>query len=102
MQGHSFTLGGWGVPEDYTEAFKWYKKAVEQGHAVAQLHLGEIYDKGRGVPKDYVMAYKWCNLAATQGQERAIGLRNKLEKALTPEQIAKAQRLSREFKVKKP
>ena len=31
---------GRGVPEDDTEAVKWYRKAAEQGHAEAQNSLG--------------------------------------------------------------
>ena len=35
QQGESFYYGK-GVPEDYAEAVKWYRKAAEQGHATAQ------------------------------------------------------------------
>ncbi len=93
---------GKGVPKDYAEAFKWYKKAAEQGLLEAQNSLGVIYAKGEGVPKDYVMAYMWFNLVAAQGNEVGTTLRKVLEKQMTPEQIAEAQRLSREFKVKNP
>jgi TPR repeat protein len=61
-----------------------------------------MYYNGQGVPPDYVMAYMWYNLAAAQGDEGAITLRSVLEKKMTPEQIAEAQRLSIGFKVKKP
>ncbi len=61
-----------------------------------------MYEEGKGVPKDYVMAYMWFNLAAAQGNGGAIIFRDTLGKNLTLEQIAEAQRLSREFKVKKP
>lgn len=30
------------VPQDHTEAVKWYKKAAEQGNEKAQLGLREI------------------------------------------------------------
>ena len=33
------------------DAFTWYKKAAEQGHAKAQYRLGEMYDIGEGVKK---------------------------------------------------
>ena len=91
---------GQGVPQDYAEAFKWYKKAAEQGYSRAQFFLGSMYDKGEGVPSDYVMAYMWANLAAAQGEETASELRSIVEKEMTLEQIVEAQRLSREFKVK--
>ena len=47
----------------------------------------------------------WCNLAASRltGDERQSGveLRDDLEKEMTREQIAEAQRLAREFKPKR-
>ncbi len=97
----SMYANGQGVPKDDTEAFKWFKMAAEQGDADAQGALGEMYQLG-GVPKDNVMAYMWYELAAAQGNVYAIILRNTLEKEMPPEQITEAQRLSREFKVKKP
>ena len=93
---------GQGVPKDYAEAFKWYKQAAEQGNAMSQKNLGVLYGLGEGVPKNFVIAYMWSNLAASQGQENASKYRSILKKEMTPEQIAEAQRLSREFNVKKP
>jgi TPR repeat protein len=40
---------GLGVPQDYTEATKWYRKAAEQGDAKAQYNLGYMYNDGCGV-----------------------------------------------------
>jgi hypothetical protein len=57
-----------------------------------------MYAIGRGVPKDYVLAYKWHNLAAAQGYEKAKKNRDILHTMMTPQQIAEAQRLSREFR----
>jgi TPR repeat protein len=37
---------GWGVPQDYAEAVKWYRTSAEQGDASAQNRL-EV-DKGIG------------------------------------------------------
>ena len=62
---------GQGVPQDYKEAFKWYRLAAEQGHAQAQCDLGEMYYEGEGVPHDYAEAIKWWKLAAEQGHEEA-------------------------------
>ena len=55
---------GEGVPKDYAEAAKWYRKAAEQSNALAQLHLGTMYAKGQGVPKDEAEAVKWWRKAA--------------------------------------
>lgn len=67
-----FVLGlkydtGKGVPQDYVEAAKWYRKAAEQGYAKAQFNLGAMYDEGRGVHQDYAEAAKWYRMAKDQG-----------------------------------
>jgi len=62
---------GEGVPEDHTEAVKWYRKAAEQGLAKAQFNLGLMYDNGRGVPEDHTEAVKWYRKAAEQGLAEA-------------------------------
>ena len=102
-----FSLGymyanGEGVPKDAVQAVSWYRKAAEQGDASAQADLGTMYDNGEGVPKDYVTAYMWRNLAAAQGDESGKKGRDALETLMTPAQIAEAQKLSREWKSKKP
>jgi TPR repeat protein len=92
---------GQGVPQDYIEAVKWYRKAAEQGFFPAQCGLGVCYHNGYGVPQDYVEAYKWFNLSAAQGDEDAITMRDGTVPYMTPDQIAEAQQLSREFKPRK-
>ena len=62
---------GDGVPQDYAEAVKWYRKAAEQGDDVAQFKLGEMYKEEKGVPKDMTEATKWIRKAAEQGHEYA-------------------------------
>jgi TPR repeat protein len=67
-----FNLGlmfdqGQGVPQNYTEAAKWYRKAAEQGHADAQYFLGTMYIQGQGVPQNYTEATTWLKKAAEQG-----------------------------------
>ena len=37
---------GQGVPQNYTEAAKWYRLAAEQGNAQAQYNLGFLYAEG--------------------------------------------------------
>ena len=58
---------GNGVPEDKTEAAKWYRKAAEQGDARGQRNLGVCYEYGNGVPEDKEEAVKWYRKAAEQG-----------------------------------
>jgi TPR repeat protein len=52
------------VAKDDVQAMSWYRKAAEQGHAMAQLSLGFCYAKGVGVAKDEITAYAYLNLAA--------------------------------------
>jgi len=47
-----FTPFGAGVPQNYSEAADWYRRAAEQGHVDAQVSLGQLYQTGRGVPLD--------------------------------------------------
>ncbi|MBI1365195.1 MAG: hypothetical protein GC153_04490 [Alphaproteobacteria bacterium] len=46
---------------------------------------------------DLITAHKWFNLAAMQGNIEARAYRAELAKEMTPEQIAEAQRLAREY-----
>ena len=105
-QGYAFaqtSLGfayyaGEGVPQDHAEAVKWWRKAAEQGNAPAQASLGVAYYAGHGVPKDYAEAHKWLNLSAAAGNTKAGENRDIVAKRMTPEQVAEAQRLAREWK----
>ena len=97
-----------GVSQDYAEATKWFRKAADQGDADAQYSLGLMYAIGKGVPQDYVLAYMWLNLASTRDsawekekRDKAEENRKNLASKLTPAQIADAQKLAREWKLKK-
>jgi hypothetical protein len=76
----------------------WYRKAAEQGHAVAKLFLGIMYAEGLGVPQDYVRAYMWFSLSAAQGEQRAVKKLEMVESKMTPAQISEAQKLARDWK----
>jgi TPR repeat protein len=82
---------------DYKEAAKWYHKAAEQGNAYAQLNLGGMYMNGKGVPQDNVESYAWLNISATQAEKYASKHRDSVAKKLSPEALAKAQELSKEY-----
>jgi len=62
---------GKGIPQNYSEALKWYRKAADQGLAKAQFQLGLIYEQGLGVQQDSTEASKWYQKAADQGFEEA-------------------------------
>ena len=55
------------MPRDAAQAVAWYRKAAEQGDAVAQNNLGVSYAKGEGVPRDAAQAVAWFRKAAEQG-----------------------------------
>ncbi len=58
---------GQGVSQDYAEAFRWYRRAAEQGNALGQISLGIMYEAGQGVNQDYAEAVRWYRRAAEQG-----------------------------------
>ena len=62
---------GQGVPQDYSAAAQWFRRAAEQGHVGAQFNLGVRYHEGRGVPRDAIQAAEWFRRAAQQGFARA-------------------------------
>ena len=64
---------GVGVPENESEAVKWFRKAADQGYADAQYNLGLMYDNGEGVPENESEAVKWYRKAADQGHASAHG-----------------------------
>ena len=59
---------GLGVPKDYEQALKWYRKAIKQRCAIAQFNLGSMYFKGLGTAKNYKQAEVWYKKAAKQGE----------------------------------
>ena len=88
---------GLGVLQDHGKAVKWYRKAAEQGSVPAQLSLGICYSQGRGVPQDYVLAYMWLSLGVAKENKNVFNARDILANRMTPSQIAKAQKLAREW-----
>lgn len=98
-----FTLGlkyynGESVPQDPAEAARWFRNAAEQGNADAQNNLGVMYVNGEGVPQDDVLAHMWVNLSAAQGIQYAQRNLDAIARRMTPDQIAEAQRMAREWK----
>ncbi|MEP6933430.1 MAG: SEL1-like repeat protein [Nitrospirota bacterium] len=91
---------GQGVAHDYQEAARWFQLAAEQGNSLASEGLGLMYYQGQGVPQDYVKSYMWFNLAEKGGVKFGVDPRDTLAKNMTPEQIAEAQKLAREWKPK--
>lgn len=99
---------GKGIPNNPQEALKWFRLAAEQGHPSAQWMLALKCKFGVGVSLDYVQAHMWANLAAansmmnSEGISAAVELRDSVALAMTPAQIAQAQRLAREYSALHP
>jgi TPR repeat protein len=64
--GHAFSAGRLGLAKDEAEAVRWFRKAAEENHALAQFNLAVCYENGQGVAKDEVEAVKWYRKAAEQ------------------------------------
>ncbi len=62
---------GAGVAKDDGEAVKWYRRAAEQGHRMAQYNLAVMYETGEGVEEDETEAAAWYRKAAEQGHPGA-------------------------------
>jgi TPR repeat protein len=89
-----------GVPQDYTEAARWYHLAADQGYYAAMHELGLMYFNGKGVPQDYVTAYMWLNLAAARSpawETNAAEARDLVASRMTKAQIAEGMKLARQW-----
>jgi TPR repeat protein len=87
---------GYGVPVDHAEAAKWFEKGAARGDSLSAYHIGKMYAAGQGVQKDPVAAHVWLSLSAASApneRDAAYTRRDirKLERGMTPEQIAEAK-----------
>jgi len=104
--GFSYVVG-LGVPMDRSEAVRFYRLGALDRHPGGMHMLGESYSTGSGVPQDYVQAHMWFNLAAAnffeeELRDRSISWRERMVSRMTPDQIAEAQRLAREWDAAHP
>ena len=86
-------LKGW----FHREAMYWYLKAAEQDYSRAYFALGNVYERGDLVPRDLVQAYMWFTLDADRGSDISQTAQRNLVGSLTPEQIAAAEGLARNW-----
>jgi uncharacterized protein len=59
--------GGLHAAKRYTEAMQWFRKAADQGDALAQNGVGLVYAHGQGVTQSYAEAVRWLQMAADRG-----------------------------------
>ncbi len=82
---------GEGVPQDDTQAVRWFQRAAEQGNVAAQGALGAYYWRGRGVPADLSKAYFWSAIAMAQGDEISKSRLEGLASQMTRAQVSAAR-----------
>ena len=97
VAGSYFMMG----PTRYPEAVVWYQRSAEQGHPEGQLGLAQMYAYGFGTDQKFVHAYMWSSLAERglrpSRRYRAKEVRKDVVQWMTPDQIAEAQRMVREW-----
>ncbi len=100
--------------DDWPAFLKWAQKAASEGDYHAADRLGDVYESGRpGISKDVVRAYMWYDIGAQlhakkirqlskaqtyAGDNRQeIRYRDDVGRHLTPDQIAEALQVEREW-----
>ena len=92
-----YARGHRGAPQDQAEAVKWFRLAIDQGHAIAMPSLGAMYVQGRGAPLDYVHAHRWLTLADAAGAAvGAANYRDSVVRMMTRWHMAEARLLARD------
>jgi len=101
--GQIYRNGG-GVSQDFSEAFHWFKRAAANSDIEAQVGLSELYRYGYGVEQNYPRAFMWMSLAASNltnnsperrsAAQSAVKRRNEMERLMTTEERAEAERLA--------
>jgi Sel1 repeat len=77
------------------DAFRWFSRASDQGHAHSMLIVAGLYASGRGVTKDSVKAYSWAYIVASaskvdEDRNGARQLMSLLMKRMTSDEIGRA------------
>ena len=67
------------MPQSYAGAFRWYRKAAEQGDAPALHNLGILYEFGQGITADPERAWACYCRASLQSFPPARSRRDALE-----------------------
>jgi uncharacterized protein len=62
---------GDGLPQNPTEASKWYRRAAEQNDPEGAFRLGWLYARGEGLPQNLEQAVHWYEIAANHGHPTA-------------------------------
>jgi hypothetical protein len=85
------------------QAIGLFRNAAEAGHTLSMDYFGSALAVGVGVPKNEMQALMWLNIAASRksNMQTAIAThRDYVEKRLSREEVAGAQKLSSSWKPK--
>jgi TPR repeat protein len=77
--------------QDYGKALEWYRRAADQGNAMAQHNLGLMLAHGIGTAEDKVEAYKWFELSGSGDATAAITEMQSLAPLMSKAELAEAQ-----------
>jgi uncharacterized protein len=97
-------LVGNAVPKNFEAARKWALRAANQGTASSQFMSGMIRSDAAigsdllAVEPNLVRAYMWFSLAAAQGHNSARNELARIEPAMDPRWVRKAQQLSADWR----
>jgi len=69
--GWIYEKGEGGMPQNYSMAFKWYRKAADAGASNANNLLGTLYENGNGVKQSYSKAAEHYRVDAEKGETNA-------------------------------
>src|SRR5215471_17028033 len=89
------TSAGRGVEKSQIEAERLFRRAAEQGHAVALVNLGFIHGSGAfGFAPDPALGYALVSHAADTGNQLAVSSLAELKAHLPPDQVREGQKLA--------
>jgi TPR repeat protein len=97
---------GEGVPKNYETAAKLFYEAAQNDYAESRFYLAYLYLMGKGVETNKIKALAWLSLAVNKlDDDFNYGQKNRakkdialLERELSPEQVRKAQELTKDWK----
>ena len=93
-------MSGLGMPQNYGNAVKYLRQAVNQGNVESMTALGDILAQGEKYNKDLFTAHIMFNLAAVRGAPGAADKRKFLEEKMKIDEVLQAQTNAENYKEK--
>lgn len=93
---------GKGGRKDLALAKEWFRRAADLGLSDSQYNLGLVYENGYGVTKNVAEAYKWYVIAARNGDDGGRSSAERLQRQVSPEAQAAAERAALAFRAGGP